>query len=75
MADAVVQKVEIIYDGDSDILRLQLQETPSVRSVEVGEGIVLDYDEEGVVVAIEIDGAGRLLGDFRARADAAFSRT
>ena len=58
MAGAVVQKPEIIYDEESDILRLQLLEQPSVESVEVAEGVVLDYDGDGKVVAIEIDGAG-----------------
>ena len=64
MAGAVVQKPEIIYDEDSDILRLQFQDKPSVESVEVAEGVVLDYDRAGKVVAIEIDGAGQLLREF-----------
>ena len=68
MDNAVVQKPETIYDEEADVLRLQFEEKPSVRSVEVVEGIVLDYDEEGRVVAIEIDGAGVLLRDFRDRA-------
>ena len=75
MAGAVVQKPEIIYDEESDILRLQLLEQPSVESVEVAEGVVLDYDGDGKVVAIEIDGAASVLGEFRMRADAVFSRT
>ena len=75
MVNAVVQKPETIYDEESDILRLQFKERPSVHSVDVAEGIVLDYDEEGHVVAIEIDGAGMLLRDFRNRADAVFSAT
>ena len=62
MAGAVVQKPEIIYDEDSDILRLQFRDKPSVESVEVAEGVVLDYDRAGKVVAIEIDGAARVLG-------------
>ena len=64
MAGAVAQKPEIIYDEESDIPRLQLQDKPSVESVEVAEGVVLDYDGEGKVVAIEIDGAGQLLREF-----------
>ena len=68
MDNAVVQKPETTYDEGADVLRLQFEEKPSVQSVEVAEGIVLDYDEEGRVVAIEIDGAGVLLSDFRDRA-------
>ena len=73
MVGTVVRKPETIYDEESDILRIQFEEKPSVQSVEVAESIVLDYDEEGRAVAIEIDGAGLLLRDFRARADAVFS--
>ncbi len=64
MAAAVVQRPEMIYDEESDILRLQLEDKPSVESVEVAEGVVLDYDDAGKVVAIEIDGAGQLLREF-----------
>ena len=73
MVDAVVRKPETIYDEKSDILRIQLEEKASVRSVEVAEGIVLDFDEDGRAVAIEIDGAGLLLHEFRTKADAVFS--
>ena len=68
MAGSVVHKPEVIYDEESDILRLQLQQQASVQSVEVAEGVVLDYDGDGKVVAIEIDGAGKVLGEFRVRA-------
>ena len=68
-----MQKPEVIYDKESDILRLQLQDKPSVESVEVAEGVVLDYDGDGKVVAIEIDGAGKLLSEFSVRVDAMHS--
>ena len=70
MAEAIVQKPEVIYDEESDILRLQLQDKPSVQSVEVAEGVVLDYDSDGKVVAIEIDGVGKVLSEFRVRTKA-----
>ena len=69
-----MRKPETIYDSESDILRMQFEDKPSVRSVEVAEGVVLDYDEEGRVVAIEIDGASVLLRDFASRAEAALPR-
>ena len=74
MVDTVVRKPETIYDKESDILRMQFEEKPSVRSVEVAEGVVLDYDEAGRVVAIEVDGASILLRDFATKAEAALSR-
>ena len=69
-----MRKPEPIYDKESDILRMQFEEKPSVRSVEVAEGVVLDYDEAGRVVAIEVDGASVLLQEFASKADAALSR-
>lgn len=74
MVDAVVRKPETIYDKESDILRMQFEEKPSVRSVEVAEGVVLDYDEAGRVVAIEVDGASVVLRDLVKKAEAALSR-
>ena len=74
MVDTVVRKPETIYDKESDILRMQFEEKPSVRSVEVAEGVVLDYDEAGRVVAIEIDGASVLLREFASKIEAALSR-
>ena len=74
MVDAVVRKPETIYDKESDILRIQFEEKPSVRSVEVAESVVLDYDEAGRVVAIEVDGASVLLRGFVSKAGAALSR-
>ena len=74
MVDTVVRKPETVYDKESDILRMQFEEKPSVRSVEVAEGVVLDYDEAGRVVAIEVDGASVLLREFASKAGAALSR-
>ena len=74
MVNSVVRKPETVYDKESDILRMQFEEKPSVRSVEVAEGVVLDYDEAGRVLAIEVDGASVLLQEFASKADAALSR-
>ena len=74
MVDTVVRKPETIYDKQSDILRMQFEEKPSVRSVEIAEGVVLDYDEAGRVVAIEVDGASILLRDFAKKAEASIAQ-
>ena len=70
-----MRKPETIYDKESDILRVQFEEKPSVRSVEVAEGVVLDYDAAGRPVAIEIDGASVLLRKLATKAKAALSRS
>jgi uncharacterized protein YuzE len=36
-----------------------LSEQPSVESREISEGVVLDYDESGNLVGIDIDNASR----------------
>ena len=74
MDNPVVAKAETIYDVDSDILRLQFIDTPSVQSVEVAEGIVMDYDEKGYTVAIEVEDASIVLREFTLRAKATTSR-
>ena len=46
----------VIY-GDTDSLYIDLSEKPSTDSLEVSEGIVLDYDAEGNLAGIDIDNA------------------
>jgi uncharacterized protein YuzE len=45
------------YYKDTDSLYIDLSENPSSESREVSEGIVLDYDERGNLVGIDIDNA------------------
>lgn len=42
------------YDAQSDALSLRFTETPIVESEEVRPGIVLDFDAEGRIIALEI---------------------
>ena len=53
---------------------MQFEDKPSVRSVEIAEGVVLDYDEAGRVVAIEVDGASVLLRDLASKASVVAQR-
>ena len=45
------------YFQDTDSLYIDLSEKPSVDSDEVAPGIVLDFDENGNIVGIDIDHA------------------
>jgi len=36
---------------------IELKETPSVESEEIADGVVLDYDNSGEIVGIEIERA------------------
>jgi uncharacterized protein YuzE len=49
------------YYPDTDSLYIDLSAKPSADSREVSDGVVLDYDEEGNLVGIDIDNASRKL--------------
>ncbi len=45
------------YYPETDSLYIDLSSTPSRKSVEISEGIVLDYDDDGKLTGIDIDNA------------------
>ena len=49
--------MKLNYYPDTDSLYIDLSHRPSVESREISEGVVLDYDESGHVVGIDIDNA------------------
>jgi uncharacterized protein YuzE len=51
--------MQLNYYSDTDSLYIDLSEKPSVESREISEGIALDYDSAGNLVAIDIDNASR----------------
>ena len=51
--------MKLSYYPDTDSLYIDLSETPSVETREISEGVVLDYDEAGHVVGIDIDNASQ----------------
>ena len=51
--------MKLNYFADTDSLYIDLSEKPSVDSLEISEGVVLDYDELGNLVGIDIDNASR----------------
>jgi uncharacterized protein YuzE len=53
--------MKINYYPDTDSLYIGLSSKPSVDSVEVSPGIVLDYDAEGNLAGIDIDEASTKL--------------
>ena len=46
--------MKTIYDADADALYVRFADAPIVESEEVTEGIVLDFDADGRIVAIEV---------------------
>jgi len=49
--------MKINYYAETDSLYIDLSSKPSVDSREVSDGVVLDYDEDGNLVGIDIDHA------------------
>ncbi len=53
--------MKMTYYADTDSLYIDLSSRPSAESREVSPGVVLDYDEEGNLVGIDVDNATRKL--------------
>jgi uncharacterized protein YuzE len=49
--------MKLKYYPETDSLYIDLSHRTSVESREISEGVVLDYDEAGHVVGIDIDNA------------------
>ena len=49
--------MKVNYFPDTDSLYIDLSERPSAESREVSDGVVLDYDQDGNLVGIDIDNA------------------
>ena len=54
-----IQAMKLKYYPDTDSLYIDLSAKPSVDSQEISEGVVLDYDESGSLVGIDIDNASK----------------
>ena len=48
------------YYPDTDSLYIDLSEKPSTDSTEVAPGVILDFDEKGQLVGIDIDHASKV---------------
>lgn len=51
--------MKLNYYPETDSLYIDLSEKTSVESKEISEGVVLDYDNEGNLVGIDIDNASK----------------
>jgi uncharacterized protein YuzE len=46
--------LKIVFDVETDVLRILLRDTPIAESDEECAGIMVDYDESGNIVGLEI---------------------
>jgi uncharacterized protein YuzE len=49
--------VKIIFDKQTGMLNIQLKDEPSTESAELQPGMVVDYNDKGEIVGIEIEDA------------------
>lgn len=49
------------YYPETDSLYIDLSEKTSVDSIEVADGVVVDFDESGAIVGIDIDHASKVV--------------
>lgn len=49
------------YYADTDSLYIDLSERTSVESEEVAPGVVIDFDDHGSIVGIDIEHASRIV--------------
>ena len=49
--------MKLNYYPETDSLYIDLSSKPSKKSLEISEGIVLDYDDDGHITGIDIDNA------------------
>ena len=51
--------MKVKYDSKLDILRIKFSDKPVAESDEDRKGIIIDYDEEGNILGIEIMSASK----------------
>ncbi|NQU03330.1 MAG: DUF2283 domain-containing protein [Syntrophaceae bacterium] len=49
--------MKLNYYPETDSLYIDLSSKPSRESIEVSEGIVIDYDKDGHITGIDVDNA------------------
>ena len=49
--------MKLNYYPETDSLYIDLSSKPSKESIEISEGIILDYDDDGHITGIDIDNA------------------
>ena len=51
--------MKLLYCPETDSLYIDLSEKPSIDSQKIAEGVVVDFDEDGNIVGIDIDNASQ----------------
>ncbi len=55
--------MKVIYDPDKDILQVSFNETLIEETTQIAPGLILDYDEDGNVIGLELRRASKKVDD------------
>jgi uncharacterized protein YuzE len=55
--------VKVTYDASVDVLRILFSDAPIAESDEDKPGVILDYDDDGRIVGLEILDASKHVGN------------
>ena len=55
--------MKAIYDPDKDILQISLTDAVIEETTQIAPGLILDYDEDGKVIGLEIRRASQKVDD------------
>jgi uncharacterized protein YuzE len=55
--------MKITYDPDQDILQISFNKRPIEETTQIAPGLILDYDEDGKVIGIELRQAAKKVDD------------
>ena len=58
--------MKVVYDQETDVLRILLSDSPIEESDEDKPGVVIDYDSDGNIVGLEVLDASKRMKDPRA---------
>lgn len=46
--------MKVVYDPDKDILQISFRECLVEETTQIAPGLILDYDEDGAVIGLEV---------------------
>lgn len=55
--------MKVVYDSDQDILQISLNESVIEETTQIAPGLILDYDEDGHLIGLEIKRASQKVDD------------
>jgi uncharacterized protein YuzE len=55
--------MKLIYDSDRDILQFTFVDRPVEETAQIAPGLILDYDEDGQVIGLELRKASQKVDD------------